>query len=285
MPDGIGCEADPSRFPDLAKQYDLIHGFTKIDPRIEEAFGGRLLVTIQGNGQRGETFHPNTVFVSRNHAHRHGATEFVYNGLDPDELKFNEGPRPNRFLFLSKTTWKVKNLRGAMRACRQGSQNLWIAGGNGPVHLKAFTALKRLAGADWKWVGSVDQSQKANFLLEGKAMLFPLLWNEPFGIVMTEALASGTPVFAHPYGSVPEVLEFAPQCLLRSSEDWLRAVRGEIPMPSARECRDWVVERFDQLTMTRKYLTYYERVAAGQTLHAEAPQTRVTAEQIEGRSQ
>ncbi|MBS1958049.1 MAG: glycosyltransferase [Bdellovibrionales bacterium] len=280
MPDGIGCETDPERLKTLAREFDVIHGFSKIDSQIETDFGGRVLVTIQGNGQMSERFHPNTVFVSRNHAERHGATEFVYNGLDPDELKFSAKTRPDRFLFLSKTSWKVKNLRGAVRAVARNRKNLWIAGGSGPVFLRGYTALKGALGADWNWVGSVDQKQKADFLLEGKAMLFPLLWNEPFGIVMTEALVSGTPVFAHPYGSVPEVLEFAPQCLLKSENDWDRAVRSDIKMPSARECRDWVLAKFDQVTMTKKYLDYYAQVASGKKLHAHEPETRVTAEEI-----
>ena len=280
MPDGIGCITDPEVPIKKAADFDVIHGFTKFDTRLEEAAQGKVLFTIQGNGQKGEKFHRNTVFVSRNHAERHGAKEFVYNGLDPDELAFCEGPRPDRFLFLSKTSWRVKNLKGAIRYASQFDQNLWISGGEGPYSLKLKTQLKRLFGADWKWVGSVDQMQKAKFLIEGKAMLFPLLWNEPFGIVMTESLVSGTPVLAHPYGSVPEVLEFAPQCLMRSEEDWKAALTGEIALPKAKDCRDWVVSRFDQVTMTKKYLELYEKVASGKLLHAEEPSTLIGAEEI-----
>ena len=280
MPEGIDCITDPAALLKRAPEFDVIHGFTKFDPKIEEAANGKVLFTIQGNGQKGEKFHRNTIFVSRNHAERHGATEYVYNGLDPDELSFKEGPRPDRFLFLSKTSWRVKNLKGAVRYARKFKQNLWIAGGDSPLGLKAYAGAKGFLGADWKWVGSVDQQEKASFLVEGKAMLFPLLWNEPFGIVMTEALVSGTPVLAHPFGSVPEILEFAPQCLLRSDEEWKAAMTGEIRLPSARECRDWVLSKFDQVNMTKKYIEYYERVAAGKFLNAQEPVTRITAEEI-----
>jgi len=280
MPEGIGCLTDPQEWTRRAGEFDVLHGFTKPGPELYEAFREKVLVTIQGNGQLGEKFHRNTVFVSRNHAERHGATEFVYNGLDPDELSFNDRPRANRYLFLSKTSWRVKNLKGAVRYARKFRQNLWIAGGDRPYSLRATTAIRRGFGRDWKWVGSVDQAQKARFLLEGKAFLFPLLWNEPFGIVMTESLVSGTPVFAHPYGSVPEVLEFAPQCLMRSEDDWKRALTGQIAIPSAKECRDWVLAHFDQVAMTKKYLSLYERVAQGQALHATEPVTKITAEQI-----
>jgi glycosyltransferase involved in cell wall biosynthesis len=280
MPEGIECLTDEALLIKRAHEFDVLHGFTKPSPEIYAAFNEKVLVTIQGNGQMGEKFHRNTVFVSRNHAERHGATEFVYNGLDVSELLFNDRPRPNRFLFISKTSWKVKNLKGAARYAAKFKQNLWIAGGDRPYSIRAQAAFHQLIGHDWKWFGSVNQEQKSKFLIEGKAFVFPLLWNEPFGLVMTEALASGTPVFAHPYGSVPEILEFAPQCIMRSEDDWRRAMCGEIKMPTARECREWVLANFDQVAMTKKYLSLYARVAAGEALHANEPETRVVAEEI-----
>lgn len=280
MPEGIGCLTDSTQLLKKANDFDIIHGFTQFGSDLEEAAQGKVLFTIQGNGQTGERFHPNSVFVSRNHAERHGASAFVYNGLDPDELLFNEKPRPNRFLFLSKTSWSVKNLKGAVRYSRRHKQNLWIAGGDQPFGIKAFARAKRFFGSDWNWVGSVDQQEKARFLLEGKAMLFPILWNEPFGIVMTESLVSGTPVFAHPHGSVAEVLEFAPQCLMRSEDDWKSAMRGERELPSAKMCRDWVNSKFEQIAMAKKYLELYEHVASGKKIHERSPITVVGAREI-----
>jgi glycosyltransferase involved in cell wall biosynthesis len=280
MPAGIECITDESILFKKSKDFDVIHGFTRISPELEAEAMGKILVTVQGNGQLGETFHRNTVFVSRNHAKRHGADAFVYNGLDPDELKYSAGPRPNRFLFLSKTSWRVKNLKGASRFASQTKQNLWIAGGDRPYSQRLKVAAQKLIGRDWNWVGSVDQAQKANFLIEGKAMLFPLLWNEPFGIVMTESLVSGTPVFAHAYGSVPEVLEFAPECLLKSDEDWKAALTGQIRMPDAKICRDWVLSKFDQVNMAKHYLKLYEDVASGKSLNAREPKTLIGAEEI-----
>ena len=280
MPDGIGCYTDPQELPKLAAKFDVLHGFTKPPQEVYEAFQGRVMVTIEGNGQLGERFHPNTVFVSRNHAERHGATEFVYNGLDPDELSFLHQSRPNRFLYLSKTSWKVKNLKGAMSYASRFGQNLWIAGGERPYSLRVVTAAKRMLGRDWRWVGLVNQEQKAKFLLEGKALVFPLLWNEPFGLVITESLVSGTPVLAHPFGSVPELLEFAPQCLMHSSEDWKAAMTGQVRFPSAQECRDWVLAKFHQDQMAESYLKLYEKVAAGKALHAKEPVTLIAANSI-----
>ena len=280
MPDGIECLTDSTILMKRAKDFDVIHGFSRISPELEAEAKGKILVTVQGNGQIGETFHRNTVFVSRNHADRHGAQAFVYNGLDPDELKFSNQPRPDRFLFLSKTSWRVKNLKGASRYASKHRQNLWIAGGDRPYSQRLKVATQKLMGRDWNWVGSVNQEQKANFLIEGKAMLFPLLWNEPFGIVMTESLVSGTPVFAHPYGSVPEVLEFAPECLMRSDDDWKRALTSQVRGPDPKTCRDWVLSKFDQVNMAKAYLKLYEDVASGKSLNEKEPQTKIGAEDL-----
>jgi glycosyltransferase involved in cell wall biosynthesis len=276
----LRCITDSGVLSSRINEFDIVHSFTKLPGEWDERTRGRILFTIQGNGQRGERFHQNTVFVSRNHAERHGARAFVYNGLDPSELRFDAGPRPDRYLFLSKTSLKTKNLRGAARICARHGRNLWIAGGERPYGLRFETLLRRIAGRDWRWVGSVDQAQKADFLLQGKAMIFPLLWNEPFGLVVTESLVSGTPVLASPHGSLPELLEFAPQCLLRSDEDWARALSGDLRLPSAGTCRDWVLAHFDQNKMTWEYLKLYERVIAGEKLNPRPPETRVPAEEI-----
>ena len=110
-PDGIECIPNPEIYQQepkkIAANWDVLHCFSTPNAQMKDLFQGRVLMTVEGNGQLGEKFDRNTVFVSKNHAERHGATEFVYNGLDPDELQYFEGKRPNRYLFLSKTSWSA----------------------------------------------------------------------------------------------------------------------------------------------------------------------------------
>ena len=228
----------------------------------------------------GEEFHPNTVFLSRNHARRHGADAFVYNGIDPDELLFSNQPRPDRYLYLSKTSWKVKNLKGAAKISSKAKKPLWIAGGERPYGLRLKTAIRALLGQDWNWVGSVDQAEKALFLLKGRALLFPILWNEPFGLVLVESLMSGTPVLANPYGSLPEILEFAPECLMKSETDWISALKGEVKLPDANRCRDWAIAHFDQRIMAAAYVKLYEKILEGRPLNSKNPKTLIGAEDL-----
>jgi glycosyltransferase involved in cell wall biosynthesis len=282
MPLGVECITDRLELIKRSTEFDILHAFTKPDADIEKAFHGRFLMTVQGNGQLGERFHINTVFVSRNHAKRHGATAFVYNGLDVADFQVKPLPRPDHFLFLSKTSWRVKNLKGAIRMVSRVKQNLWVAGGSGPLWLKSKVLMKKVLGKNWKWVGSVDQKSKAEFLEGGKAMVFPLLWNEPFGIVITESLSCGTPVLAHPYGSVPELLEFAPQCLMRTESDWEKALSGQVKLPTPEECRAWVEKHFTKEKMAENYIQLYEVVKSGKTLNQQEPVTKVLAEDISG---
>jgi glycosyltransferase involved in cell wall biosynthesis len=280
LPDPLECITDPEALRKRIGEFDVVHSFTKLPDEWNSLTRGRLMFTIHGNGKPGERFHRNTVFLSRNHAERHGAMAYVYNGIDPDELRFDASVRPDRLLFLSKTSLKTKNLRGAMALARRHHRNLWIAGGERPLGLRLETAWMRLLGRDWKWVGSVGQSEKADFLIQGRALIFPLRWNEPFGLVVVEALASGTPVLASPYGALPELLEFAPECILRSDSDWENALTGRISLPDAHRCREWVLSKFHQDQMAREYGKLYEKVLRGEFLNPTEPETRISAEEI-----
>jgi len=277
---GIKIYGGEAEYFSSGDQYDVFHFFTNPPPHWIEHIGNRCVATIQGNGQLGEKFHLNTVFVSRNHAKRHGSNVYVYNGLDPAELNYSSASRPDRYLFLSRTDWRVKNVRGAMSMCAKLRKNLWIAGGDGPLWARLKVQWRRSAGSDWRWMGSINQEQKAHFLTQGHALLFPILWNEPFGLVQIESLVSGTPVLANPFGSAPEVLDFAPQCLMRNELDWVNALTGNIQLPSPQVCRDWVMAHFTYQQMAKNYVRLYDDVLSGKTLNEKQPTTLITANDI-----
>jgi glycosyltransferase involved in cell wall biosynthesis len=133
------------------------------------------LTTIHGNGKPGETFRMNTVFLSRDHARRHGSSFFVYNGVNPEEFALAEtlGRVKHRDspLFFSKTTLRTKNLAGAMKIAQAAKMKLTIAGGSRPLALR----LKALAYGH-RWVGSISGQLKAQILAEASHLLFPVIW-------------------------------------------------------------------------------------------------------------
>ncbi len=231
------------------------------------------VTTIHGNGKRGEVFPTNTVFLSRNHAERHGRKTFVYNGVNPEEFdlpaKLGATKRKDSPIFLSKTTLRTKNLVGAMEIARRAKMSLSIAGGNRPLGLRLRAAL---SGA--QWIGPLAGQEKAKCLAEASALLFPVIWDEPFGLVMVEAMLSGTPVVGSRRGSIPEIV--SPDAglvvdLPRDAGDeetytrWSEALHAVQKLDSE-SLRKHAIERFSHHRMAESYLDVYKRATRGESL-------------------
>jgi glycosyltransferase involved in cell wall biosynthesis len=108
-----------------------------------------------------------------------------------------------------------------------------------------------------EYIGPADLQAKNELLGNSLAMLFPIQWNEPFGLVMVEAMACGTPVIALPGGSVPEVIvEGVSGHVCRSLRDMTRCVRDLTFQPAA--VRRYVEENFSVEVMVRKYIDLYQ---------------------------
>jgi glycosyltransferase involved in cell wall biosynthesis len=251
---------------------DVVHFMA---PPEAEAWG-RLpcagILTIHGNGKLGEKFPLNSVFLSRDHAMRHNGEVFVYNGIDPAEYRFlPKARKQDWFLFLSKTSWSVKNLKGAIRICAKLKEDLHIAGGQRPWSLR-FEALFR----GMKWEGPVAGMEKAAILSQAKALLFPVVWPEPFGLVVAEALISGTPVVASRKGSLSELLSsdvgvtLDPPITPEALDAWVGFLSNPLPWEAER-CRAWALEKFHYSKMAEGYEALYKKVIQNQTLHNEPP--------------
>jgi glycosyltransferase involved in cell wall biosynthesis len=112
----------------------------------------------------------------------------------------------------------------------------------------------------------IEHDEKADLLSRAKAVLFPIDWDEPFGLVMAEAMACGTPVIATPRGSVPEVVADGETGFIVPVEDYPAAAAdrlkrlGEID-PAA--CRRRVEEHFSKAAMVEGYERIFERVTGG----------------------
>ncbi len=274
--------------PKLPAGVDVVHFMAPPEAEALSALPCAALLTVHGNGKPGERFLKNTVFLSRDHASRHGAQVFVHNGVDPTEYKFAPETKEDRFLFLSKTSWRVKNVAGAVSLCAKAGQGLRVAGGNRPLGVRAKVALRSFGlGSSGKmsWEGPVAGQVKAGLLARARGLVFPIRWPEPFGLVVVEALISGTPVLASRLGSLPELVgpevgRLLPPPVSGGSESaaeaeraWLAALT-EKPWPfDPAHCRKWALERFTHRKMAERYADLYRKVAAGESLHEVAPQS------------
>ena len=109
-------------------------------------------------------------------------------------------------------------------------------------------------------VGEVDEAKKQPFLADAAALLFPIKWPEPFGLVMIEAMACGTPVIAYRAGSVPEVIdEGVTGFIVDSEEEAVQAVKN-LAWIDRRKVRAQFEERFTSDRMARAYESHYRRL-------------------------
>ena len=111
-----------------------------------------------------------------------------------------------------------------------------------------------------EYLGELCDSEKNTFLGDAAAVLFPIDWPEPFGLIMIEALACGTPVIAWPHGSVPEVLEDGVSGYLCTEIEQAVQAVGRLGALDRRRCRAEFERRFTAERMARDYVDVYERM-------------------------
>jgi glycosyltransferase involved in cell wall biosynthesis len=119
----------------------------------------------------------------------------------------------------------------------------------------------RIDGRFIEYVGEISEDQKSAFLGEALATVFPIDWPEPFGLVMLESLACGTPVLARPCGSVPEVLRDGVTGFVDADPLRLAARVRDLPTIDRGRCRRWVEQRFSLARMTEEYIHVYRYLA------------------------
>jgi len=220
------------------------------------------LINIHGNGKAGEVFLPNTVFISADHAGRHGAQAFVHNGIDPDDYVYREA-KGAELLFLAKASWKVKNLKGSRRIARRAGRELRVLGGS---------CIFPWANPGVHFMGMVGGAEKSKYLAESLALIFPVRWAEPFGLAVVEALVSGTPALVSPFGAMPEIVDDEVGRVCHSETEMVEVLRNWPGFSSAR-CRDRVLSRFHYRKMAEGYLRFYEKVLGGEKINASAPRS------------
>jgi len=112
-----------------------------------------------------------------------------------------------------------------------------------------------------EWLGEVSHGQKVELLQHARATLFPIEWEEPFGLVMIESMACGTPVIATSRGAVPEVIEHGLSGIVVDDYRLIPAALEQADRLDPRELRRYVEERFSPLRMVRDYTKAF-RLAA-----------------------
>ncbi len=184
----------------------------------------------------------------------------IHHGLPPELYTFQ--PHPSSYLLFLGRISPEKRPDSAIRvACRAGVP-LRIAAKVDKADREYFeTTIRPLLGHPLiEFIGEADEQQKRVLLGDALALLFPIDWPEPFGLVMIEALACGTPVIARPRGSVPEVLREGYTGLFCETEDDMVEAIQRVATLDRVECRREFEQRFTAGTMAQHYLEVYQEI-------------------------
>ena len=200
----------------------------------------------------------NIVFVSKASQERIGTENdtYVYNGINLDDYIYSEN-KEDFLLFLGRID-NEKRPDLAISLARKAKRRLIIAG---PIHDQEYfddNVKPYIDGINILYVGEVGGKFKAELLSKAECVLFSSFWNEPFGLVLVEAMASGTPVVAFDCGAAKEVLVDFPN-MVGSFNKILNIIR-EKDYPSSKELLESVKKRFTREVMAKDYEKVYRNI-------------------------
>jgi glycosyltransferase involved in cell wall biosynthesis len=256
-----------------AQQFDLIH--FHIDhahfPMVRSA-RLRALTTLHGRLDLPElqplfARYPDMALVSISNAQRRplpgaGWIGTVHHGLPRELLRFHAGP--GRYLAFLGRISPEKRVDRAIRIARRAGIALRIAAKIESSDRAYFEAEIKplLDGPGVEFIGEIGEHEKPDFLGNAIALLFPIDWPEPFGVVMIEAMACGTPVIAFPCGSVPEVIVPDVNGWVVEDEHAAVAAVAEAAVFDRAACRRHFEARFTAERMAADYVALYHKVTA-----------------------
>jgi len=185
----------------------------------------------------------------------------VYHGL-PDIYSFH--PNPGSYLAYLGRICPEKRPDHAIEIAKRVGMPLRIAAKVDPVDREYFeTKIAPLLDHPLvEYIGEITDQEKCHFLGDAAAVLCTYDWPEPFGIVLIEALACGTPVFAYRRGSIPEIIEDGVTGFICDSLEEMVTAIDRLPLLRRQQCRDSFEARFTVKRMVEDYLVLYERLAA-----------------------
>jgi glycosyltransferase involved in cell wall biosynthesis len=263
---------------DVAPDFDVIHSHIDwlhlpVLRRLRVPF----LTTLHGRldlphlGLMGERF-PGAPFVSisnsqRGPLHNINWLATVHHGLPSDYLQLDNQPK-EYLAFLGRIS-PEKGPETAIRVAQAAGLPLRIAAKIPRAESRYFneTIKPLLDGNRVEFVGEVDDRKKQTFLGGAIALLFPIDWPEPFGLVMIEAMACGTPVIAWPRGSVPEVIDDGETGFIVDSEAEAVTAIDRLHDIDRQRVRDRFDRRFTVRRMAEEYLACYRKLVRDSSSH------------------
>jgi len=255
--------------------HDVVHDHTVVGPFYSERYPRlRVLTTIHGpfNEELTDLYRAvahRVPIVCISHAQRRAAPDLpvarvIHHGLDASAFAFGDGSGDEDgeyFLFLGRMS-PEKGVHLAVEAARKAGVRVLLAAKMRESSERTYfeERVAPLLGPDAVYLGEVPHERKLELLSGARALLFPICWNEPFGMVMLESMACGTPVIAFSNGAAPEVVDDGRTGFLCHDEaDMIEAV-GRVGELRREDCRASIEGYFSTKRMVADHIELYEEL-------------------------
>jgi glycosyltransferase involved in cell wall biosynthesis len=255
--------------------YDVVHDHTILGPFYAEKFPGlRIATTIHGpfNEELTDLYSslaPRVPIICISNAQRRAAPDLqvgrvIHHGIDASAFVQGDGDGDDDgeyLLFLGRMS-PDKGAHRAIEVARKAGVRLLLAAKmREPWERRYFEEyVEPFLGDSAVYLGEVSHEHKLELLRGAKSLLFPIRWNEPFGMVMLEAFASGTPVIAFPEGAAPEVIEDGRTGFLCDDEAAMADAVGRLDEIDRSACRAAVEGYFSVERMVAEHVELYEQI-------------------------
>ena len=258
------------------EDFDIVHDHSVLGPFYAERFAGlRITTTIHGpfNEELTDLYSalaPRVPIICISEAQRRAAPQIpvarvIHHGIDPSAFAPGDGKGDDDgeyLLFLGRMSPDKGAHRAIEVARKAGVRVLLAAKMREPWERRYFEEyVEPHLGDSAVYLGEVPHERKLELLRGARALLFPIRWNEPFGMVMLEAFASATPVIAFPEGAAPEVIEDGKTGFLCADEATMADSVGRLGEIDRSACRAAVEGYFSTDRMVRDHIELYERLA------------------------
>lgn len=246
---------------------DIVHFHWPYEGELHKPF----VCTEHSNCEEEKDFPINTIYLSSKHAENNSAICYVHNGLYwPSYGEPNFSPK-NYVHFLAKASWRIKNLQGTVRIAKAAQMPLHVLGGNRiNIRRNPYCYLS----PSIKFHGMVGGETKNQLIRNSKGLIFPVLWHEPFGLAVTESLYLGCPVFASPFGSLPDIISQDNIGMLSDSYEVLIEGVKAADTCDRRACHEHAKTYFSHMAMAKSYQACYEKVLSGENLNPHRPRSK-----------
>ncbi|MFN2503424.1 MAG: glycosyltransferase family 4 protein [Acidimicrobiales bacterium] len=258
---------------DAIKGFDIVHDHTIFGPLYAERFPGlNVVTTIHGvidddlaDILRAVAPRVQLIAISATQCEAVpdlSVAAVIHHGLDAARFPFESGPRAYT-LFMGRMA-PEKGAHRAIRAATRAGVPLVLMGKMRSTEEQAYfrNEVEPRLDADKNifYVGEVDERRKLELLSKARCLLFPIKWKEPFGIVLLEALACGTPVIAFGRGAVPEIIEPGRTGFICRDEQEMAEAIHRIDELDPGACRAAVESHFSAARMVDDHLRLFERI-------------------------